>query len=162
MSSRYPTFDRSRLSIRPLSERVHDLQVSHWLSLDDETPEFAHADLTPVAERLVSAREDGAARILLMGAHLIRAGVNRHLIDLLERGAFTLVAMNGAGVIHDYELALCGATTESVERYIRTGEFGLWRETGVLNDWIVGSRARRLWAGRELRPPDRTGPVSAS
>ena len=73
----------------------------------------------------------------MMGAHLIRAGVSRHLIDLLERGAFDLVAMNGAGVIHDYELARIGATTESVERYIQTGEFGLWNETGELNDWIV-------------------------
>ena len=44
--------------------------------------------------------------------------------------------MNGAGAIHDYELARIGATTESVARYIRTGEFGLWRETGELNDWI--------------------------
>jgi hypothetical protein len=44
--------------------------------------------------------------------------------------------LNGAGVIHDYELARIGATTESVARYIRSGEFGLWKETGVLNDWI--------------------------
>jgi hypothetical protein len=49
--------------------------------------------------------------------------------------------MNGAGTIHDYELARIGATTESVDRYIRTGEFGLWRETGELNDWI-GEAAR--------------------
>jgi hypothetical protein len=137
VSSRYPIFDRTRLTIRPLSERVHDLQLGHWLSLDAPTPEFNHPDLPAVAERLAAARGRGAARILLMGAHLIRAGVNRHLIDLLERGAFTLVAMNGAGAIHDYELARCGATTESVERYIRTGEFGLWRETGELNDWIA-------------------------
>ena len=137
MSSRYQVFDRSRLLLRPLSGRVHDLQLSHWLSLADSTPEFVHPDLAVVATRILSARERGSARILMMGAHLIRAGVGRHLIDLLERGAFTLVAMNGAGVIHDYELARCGATTESVERYIGSGEFGLWRETGELNDWIV-------------------------
>ena len=137
MSSRYPIFDRSRLLIRPLSERLHDLQSSHWLSLEDANPDFTHPDLPAVASRLAAARQQGTARILLMGAHLIRAGVNRHLIDLLERGAFTLIAMNGAGVIHDYELARIGATTESVERYISTGQFGLWRETGELNDWIV-------------------------
>src|SRR4051812_16411779 len=128
VSSRYPTFDRTRLSLRPLSERVHDLHLSHWLSLDAKTPDFTHVDLPAVASRIATARTRGTARILLMGAHLIRAGVNRHLIDLLERGAFTLVAMNGAGVIHDYELARCGATTESVERYISSGQFGLWRE----------------------------------
>jgi hypothetical protein len=81
----------------------------------------------------------------MMGAHLLRAGVNRHIIDLLERGFLTQVAMNGAGMIHDYELARIGATTESVARYIRSGEFGLWKETGELNDWI--SEAGRTGAG---------------
>jgi hypothetical protein len=71
-----------------------------------------------------------------MGAHLLRAGVNRHIIDLFEHGFIDHVAMNGAGVIHDYELARIGATTESVERYIASGEFGLWAETGELNEWI--------------------------
>src|SRR3989441_10499332 len=58
---------------------------------------------------------------------------NRHIIDLLERGALSHIAMNGAGAIHDYELSRIGATTESVARYIRSGEFGLWQETGGLN-----------------------------
>ena len=147
MSSRYPTFDRSRLLIRPLSERTHDLQLNHWLALEDTTPEFTHSDMPAVADRLVAARARSASRILMMGAHLIRSGVNRHMIDLLERGAFTLVAMNGACVIHDYELARCGATTESVERYIQTGEFGLWRETGELNDWIVEAAREGLGLG---------------
>jgi hypothetical protein len=71
-----------------------------------------------------------------MGAHVLRAGVNRHIIDLLERGIITHVACNGAGAIHDWELARIGATTESVARYIKSGEFGLWQETGELNDVI--------------------------
>lgn len=68
---------------------------------------------------------------MLMGAHVIRAGVSRFLIDLMERGILTHIAMNGAGPIHDFELALIGATTESVARYIREGQFGLWEETAV-------------------------------
>jgi hypothetical protein len=68
--------------------------------------------------------------------------VQRHLIDLMERGLLTHLAMNGAGPIHDWELALIGATTESVARYIQTGEFGLWEETGRMNDVIrQGARA---------------------
>jgi hypothetical protein len=134
--SRYPLFDRARLEIKPLAERTHDLQLAHWLSLDAPTPPFEHPDLATVAERLRAARAAGSARILMMGAHVLRAGVNRHIIDLLERGLVDHIAMNGAGVIHDYELARIGATTESVDRYIRTGEFGLWRETGELNEWI--------------------------
>ena len=55
--------------------------------------------------------------------------------------------MNGAGLIHDYELARIGATTESVARYIRSGEFGLWRETGELNDWIVEAASLELGLG---------------
>jgi hypothetical protein len=134
--SRYTTFDRSRLHLQPLSTRRHDLGLSHWLGLNDAAPAFEHPSLAAVAERLHQSRARGSARILLMGAHVIRAGVSRHLIDLMERGAIDLLAMNGAGVIHDFEVALVGATTESVERYIQSGEFGLWSETGKLNDWI--------------------------
>lgn len=136
MPSRYPQFDRSRLCILPLAERIHDLHLDRWLGLEDPVPPYAHPDLDAVAGHLAAAREAGAARLLLMGAHVLRAGVNRHIIDLMERGAFTHLAWNGAGVIHDYELARIGATTESVARYIRSGQFGLWRETGELNDWI--------------------------
>jgi hypothetical protein len=77
-----------------------------------------------------------------MGAHVIRAGVSRFLIDLMERGLIDHLAMNGAGPIHDWELSLIGATTESVARYVRSGEFGLWAETGRMNDVIsAGARA---------------------
>jgi hypothetical protein len=83
----------------------------------------------------------------MMGAHVIRSGVSRHIIDLVERGVLTHIAMNGAGLIHDYELARIGATTESVARYIRTGEFGLWQETGELNDWYVAAARRECGIG---------------
>jgi hypothetical protein len=136
MTSKYTSFDRSRLNVKPLAERVNDLALDNWLQLSDPVPAFEHPDLAVVAERLKAAQERGSARILMLGAHLLRAGVNRHIIDLLERGLISHIALNGAGVIHDYELARIGATTESVARYIRTGEFGLWKETGVLNDWI--------------------------
>ena len=148
--SRYELFDRSRLEIRPLAERTHDLHADHWLTLDDSVPAFHHPDLPGVAARLKTARESGAARILMMGAHVLRSGVNRHIIDLLERGVIDHIAMNGAGAIHDYELARIGATTESVDRYIRTGEFGLWRETGELNDWIREAAAESLGLGENV------------
>jgi hypothetical protein len=136
MSTRYPLFDRSRLNVQPLNLRKHDLDLSHWMALDEAPPPFEHPGLPEVARRFAAAIRRGSSRILMMGAHLLRAGTNRHIIDLLERRALSIVALNGAGVIHDYELARIGATTESVARYIRSGEFGLWRETGELNDWI--------------------------
>jgi hypothetical protein len=147
MPSKYEVFDRTRLKLRPLSERVNDLQLDRWLGLNDPTPEFEHEDLGTLAARLQAAKEAGATRALIMGAHVIRAGVNRHIIDLMELGFIDHIAMNGAGAIHDYELARIGATTESVERYIKTGEFGLWRETGELNDWVGEAEALSLGLG---------------
>jgi phosphoglycolate phosphatase-like HAD superfamily hydrolase len=148
--SRYEIFDRSRLEIKPLADRVHDLHLDRWLKLEDPTPSFEDANLPLVAAHLEQARESGAARILMMGAHVLRAGVNRHIIDLLERGYIDHIAVNGAAAIHDYELSRIGATTESVDRYIRTGEFGLWRETGELNDWIVQAAECRLGLGENV------------
>ena len=113
-----------------------------------------HAAVRPSRPRRRRRRDSraaaAAARILMMGAHVLRAGVNRHIIDLIERGFIDHIAMNGAGAIHDYELARIGATTESVDRYIRTGEFGLWRETGELNDWIREAAAESLGLGENV------------
>ncbi len=148
--SQYELFDRSRLLVKPLAERANDLHLDRWLALGDPTPEFTHPDLPALAAKLTAAREAGAARILMMGAHVLRAGVNRHIIDLVQRGFIDHIAMNGAGAIHDYELARLGATTESVDRYIKTGEFGLWQETGELNDWIVEAAAKNLGLGENV------------
>lgn len=150
MVSKFRQFDRSRLRILPLAERAHDLQLSRWLELDDATPEYSHADLPAVASRLRAAKETGAARILMMGAHVLRAGVNRHIIDLMERGLIDAIAMNGAAAIHDFELARIGATTESVARYIREGQFGLWQESGELNDLIVEAADLHLGLGENV------------
>ncbi len=148
MPSKYLIFDRSRLHVRPLVERDHDMSLGYLLQLDDNPGEIdaaSRGDLQTVASRLAARGE--AAGILMMGAHVIKCGVSRHLIDLLRRGVFSHVAMNGAGAIHDFELASIGATTESVARYIRTGEFGLWDRTGVLNDWAVYAAERGLGLG---------------
>lgn len=145
----YPQFDRSRLLIKPLAERVHDLTLDAILPLD-EAPPFAHAAMPVLGERLVAARKAGAARMLIMGAHVLRAGVQRHLIDLLDRGLIDHVAMNGAGPIHDWELALIGATTESVARYVSSGEFGLWQETGRINDVIRDAARDGLGLGEAI------------
>jgi hypothetical protein len=150
MASKYHEFDRSRLSIQPLSERVHDLTLDHWLDLESPVPQFDDPRLKDIARRIHAATEANASRILMMGAHLLRAGVNKHIIDLMERGHLTHIAMNGAGIIHDYELARVGATTESVARYIRTGEFGLWRETGELNDVIRAAATDKLGLGEAV------------
>jgi hypothetical protein len=150
MSSRYPSFDRSRLRIRPLAERRHDMDLNYVLALEAAAPEFSHPQLATVAARLVEARRRGAARILMLGAHVLKMGASRHLIDLIEGGWLTHLACNGACTIHDYELARIGAATESVARYIQSGEFGLWQETGVLNDWTCEAAGLDLGLGENV------------
>jgi hypothetical protein len=146
----FPAFDRSRLRIQPLSARRHDLDLSVLVPLDAQPPDFSHPALPILGQRLAAARKQDRARILVMGAHVLRAGVAHHLIDLMQRGLINHIAMNGAGPIHDWEFALIGASTESVARYIQSGEFGLWTETGRMNDAITAGAKAGLGLGECL------------
>ena len=132
----FPKFDRSQLDMRPLSERTHDFALDEVLSLDSES-DFQNEGLDTLADRIVEAHKSGRAVILMMGAHVIKVGIQRFVIDLMERGYITHIAGNGACAIHDYEMATIGATTENVANYIRQGQFGLWRETGQLNEIAI-------------------------
>ncbi len=129
-------FDRSRLLLRPLAERQNDLDLSVIMDLDAEVEPYDHPELEVLADRIVTARSKGAEVLLMLGAHVIRQGNSRFIIDLMKRGLLTHLGVNGACVIHDFEFALIGATTESVARYIRSGQFGLWKETGWINDAV--------------------------
>jgi len=144
-------FDRSCLDIRPLRERKHDLSFSAVKPLAAEPKLSSGADdLETVAERIVATKESGASVIFMMGAHVIRAGVQNYIIDLMKRGLISCIATNGAGMIHDYELALIGATTESVARYISQGRFGLWEETGHINAHINSAYEAGLGMGQAV------------
>lgn len=136
----FKTFDRSRLKLRPLREREHALSRDLLIYPESPYERFEHPALPVLAGRIRKARAGGSAVILLVGAHVLRRGLAPLLIDLMRRGLVTHVALNGAGAIHDYELALIGKTSESVARYVRSGEFGLWQETGGIND-----AARASW-----------------
>jgi hypothetical protein len=146
----FPAFDRTRLRIQPLGRRVHDLTLTSMLALDSALPAWDNPAIERLGRKMVGARQHNSSRILLMGAHVLRAGVTRYLIDMMERGLLTHVAMNGAGPIHDWEFALIGATTESVARYIQTGEFGLWEETGRMNDIVRAGAENGLGLGEAL------------
>jgi len=93
-----------------------------------------------VAAAVARARKDGRPVMLGMGAHSIKVGLNPVIIDLLERRIITSVALNGAGIIHDFELALIGQTSEDVDREILSGSFGMAEETGsMINQAINGA-----------------------
>lgn len=146
--SRYSLFDRTLLRILPLGERLHDLTAGVVMPL--EPVESVDERFRMVGTALRHARDCGAARIFMMGAHVLRKGCQAYLIDLMRRGFISCLAVNGACAIHDYELALIGATTESVAKYIREGQFGLWRETGRLNDIVAEGAARGVGAGEAI------------
>jgi hypothetical protein len=146
----FPAFDRSRLRLQALRLRENDLDLSVQLPLDGPRLPASDARIIGLGKRMASARAQKNAILLMMGAHVLRAGVSRYLIDLMERGLVSHIAMNGAGPIHDWEFALIGATTESVARYIQTGEFGLWEETGRMNDAIAAGASAGIGLGEAL------------
>ncbi len=150
MGSKYAEFDRNALDVRPLADRQSDMDLKDVLAVGDRPMAFDHPDLPPLADAIAAARDRGASVILLMGAHVIKRGLSRYVIDLLRRGWLSAVAMNGACAIHDYELARFGETTESVARYVAEGRFGLWAETGDLNEVVAAGRREGLGFGEAL------------
>ncbi len=132
------TIDLTEVSTYPLAERRNLVHLSDLLNPGDPAPMFppAHAvdlqALNAVADAVIAARQVGAPVMWMMGAHVIKSGLSRLVIDLLERGILTHVAGNGAVSIHDVELALIGETSEDVATSIEDGSFGMADETGRL------------------------------
>ena len=130
-------------------------------ALIDSLPRIlAAADFTAVVSAIRAAREGNRGIIWGFGAHVIKTGLGPILIDLMERGFVSALATNGAGIIHDFELAIAGSTSEDVDEALGPGRFGMAEETGELlnaaiNDGVMQglglgqSVARRL---RELSP----------
>ncbi len=126
--------DLSRLKVHPLAERESLTRVDDLLidpsSAPPAAPEPVQKAIAGCAEKIRSARESGAAVILIYGAHLVRNGAALLVERLLAGGWVTHLATNGAGAIHDWEYAWLGRSTESVERGVAAGTFGTWDETG--------------------------------
>jgi hypothetical protein len=146
----FPVFDRTQLRLKPLAERIHDMGLPEIIDLDEPTPAFDPPELAAVARRMVATHQAGGQVILMMGAHMLKVGLSRFIIDFMERGIITHVAMNGAGPIHDFELALIGASTESVARYIQDGQFGLWADTGRINEAITAGARDGIGLGEAV------------
>ncbi len=135
--TRYQCFDRGSVQLGDVAERGHDLRADDCLTLGPPKEPYADPRFHQLVERIVAARRDDRPVILMMGAHPIKLGLSRFLVDLIDRGVITHLATNGAGIIHDFELATLGGTSENVAKWIRTGKFGLWRETSRLNELAI-------------------------
>ena len=115
--------------------------VSTW-----DAPGFSE-----LVEAIVAARKRDRPVIWSMGAHVIKNGMSRYIIEMVRRGVVTHVAGNGASSIHDFELAFLGATSQDVASSIEDGSFGMWEETGrIMNEAIQEGVKRGLGYGASL------------
>jgi len=150
-----PRFDRSRIFVKPLAERVNKLDIRRD-AIDPESYEIrldaaAEASVRRAAEEIRAARSRGAPVILAFGAHSIKNGLSRVMIRLMRGGWITHFATNGAGVIHDWEFAYQGRSGEDVKRYCAEGQFGIWQETGTyLNSALVLGAYRGFGYGESI------------
>ncbi|MFD0711463.1 hypothetical protein [Paenibacillus sp. GCM10027626] len=104
-----------------------------------------------LAELIVETRAAGKPVIWSMGAHVIKNGLSRYVIEMVRNGIATHVSGNGATSIHDFELAFLGETSEDVARAIEDGSFGMWEETGrYMNEAIQQGAAQNLGYGESL------------
>jgi hypothetical protein len=112
---------------------------------------LAARDLKEIVERIARAAKDGKTIVLAMGAHAIKVGLNPVILDLMDRGVITGIAMNGAGIIHDAELAMVGRTSEDVAAVLGAGGFGMAEETGRFLNGAITEGAREGWGlGRSV------------
>lgn len=127
-------FDRSKLTLQPVQNRKSLMTVDDILPLDYQS-NYQSESLTQLAEEI--SQSDNV--IVAIGGHVIRAGVQRYLSSFILRGVIGHLAMNGAGLIHDFDLATCGHTTEDVQHYLDKGQFGLWSNLEILNTIVEGA-----------------------
>ena len=158
----YEEFDLSDVRTYPLDSRASKAQIKDFArpvaagatfrDWYDALPAIlGAADLRRAVDAIVAARRHEAGVIWGVGAHVIKTGVSPVLIDLMRRGYVSALAMNGAGVIHDFEVAIAGATSEDVDEALGPGRFGMADETGkVLNEIAVSASRDALGFGQAV------------
>jgi hypothetical protein len=162
MTFPYEAFDVSGVTTYPLKSRRSKTRVEDFARpyaggssltafLEGLPRILAAADLAAVVEAVRAARSRGGGIVWGLGAHIVKTGLSPIVIDLMERGFVSAMATNGAGIIHDFEIALSGATSEEVGQSLGTGQFGMAEETGrLLNRAINEGVASGLGIGQAV------------
>ncbi|MFQ5328938.1 MAG: hypothetical protein ACE5D4_02990 [Thermodesulfobacteriota bacterium] len=119
--------------------------------LDSLPAILAADDIKAVANAVVEAHRADKTVAIGIGAHVIKVGLGPLIIDLMERGVVNSVAMNGAGIVHDFEVAYAGQTSEDVEAELGSGAFGMAEETGKLLNRAISLGEKKGWGiGRSV------------
>jgi hypothetical protein len=133
MPDRY--FDRSRITCHPLSERINKVDISAACISPENYQRPLSQELQDklelIAEEITEAGKNNRSVICAFGAHAIKNGLGRLLGDMAGKGWISHLATNGAGIIHDWEFAFQGKSSEDVRENVRKGRFGAWEETGL-------------------------------
>lgn len=148
MITRYKLFDPSRLKLKSLEERVSDVTPEDFI-LPNSTSSWWQPELKPLVKIICEARENNKPIIFFIGGHVIKSGLSLILIELMRQGWITHIAGNGAVAIHDFELATAYQTGENVQRYISEGQFGLWKETSLLNQ-VISANGHQVGLGEGI------------
>jgi hypothetical protein len=160
--SRYPEIDLSRVRTYPVRGRKSLVRAERFLQPVADVGSFAEfwaslPDLLAVRElrdlvmRVRRARERGAGVLVMAGGHVLKTGLGPGLVRLMEEGWITGLALNGAGTVHDLEIAFFGTTSEDVAAQLPRGRFGMARETSAwLNQWTVDAADREEGLGEGL------------
>lgn len=126
-------------------KRVNLVRIDTLKNVTDEVPEWDCEGFDELVDRIVEARKAGRPVIWSQGAHVIKCGLSRYLIELMKLGIITHISGNGACSIHDFELAYLGGTSEHVPTAIEDGSFGMWEETGRWMNEAIQEGARNGW-----------------
>lgn len=167
----YDEFDLSGVHTYPLASRPSKVRVRDFgtpyqrgsgiAGLMSTLPAIlAGEDFKAVVRAMLDARDQERGIVWGLGAHVLKTGLSRVLLDLMERGFVSAIATNGAGIIHDFEIALNGGTSEDVDAQLGPGRFGMADETASLNQIIRRGVEEGLGIGQavgrhlaETRPP---------
>ncbi|MBI3794769.1 MAG: hypothetical protein HY280_08585 [Nitrospinae bacterium] len=142
MGQKHERADFSRIKNFPISERKNKVTTADFADVEkygrtgnitDLLPRQLKAeDMKKIASAVKAAAAKKRAVIVAMGAHVIKTGCSSIIIEMIKRKIITGIAMNGAGAVHDLEIALVGATSEDVEEEVITGRFGMVEETAAM------------------------------
>ena len=129
--------DFSKIKTISIKQRENKVKLSDLIKPENSEVLLNSKEVDELIEKIINAYKNNKQIIVMMGAHVIKVGMSLLIIDLTKKGIIKHIAMNGAGPIHDFELALIGETSEYVGQTIEDGTFGMIEETGsVLNEAI--------------------------